>query len=79
MKNYYEVGKVFQDYFDVIRVVEFKFDSSKCSKCEYDSKDGCSTKLTCTGGPRYDGKTVFYAKIDQLEEGEEFKEESYAK
>jgi hypothetical protein len=79
MKRYYEVGEVFQDRFDVIKVVEYNFDDSKCNRCEYNQGRTCGTDLMCISYDRCDGKTVIYIKIDELEEGEEFKEENYAK
>ena len=83
MKKYYEVGEVFLNNGDVIRVVEHSAYGA-CKGCQfYDGGfhdgDYCNTSLVCSRGDRYDGKYVIYAKIDQLEEGEEFKEEDYAK
>ena len=79
MKKYYEEGEIFQYHLDIIKVVKAGFDrDEKCKSCEY-NRGFCGTELACTVGSRYDGKSVIYAKIDELEEGEEFKEENYAK
>ena len=78
MKKYYEVGEVFLSKKDAIRVVEFN-NRFPCKNCQFDELNTCATDLVCLAGDRYDGKNVIYAKIDELEEGEEFKEENYAK
>jgi hypothetical protein len=84
MKKYYEVGEVFinnesvLNNGDVIRVVESNA-RFPCRNCQFNELDDCTTNLVCSAGDRYDGKNIIYAKIDELEEGEEFKEENYAK
>ena len=65
---------------DVIRVVidnDISW-SNRCKKCELLCTSICDS-IVCSSGDRYDSKNVIYAKIDELEEGEEFKEENYAK